>query len=471
LKLETSLTSLPSTDVPRWDLDAEAIVVKIRWFGLLLGFAYANAGHSGPNGLILNAILILGLLYTVADTWFYRRRRVFFGDFPLVVSAMEALFIGLLCYFEKDLDSPYRYYYLLSLVCCALRHHVRVTIATFVLHSVSYGLVYMFVPTKEGAAFSFMMMVVILGWATWASSSLGQLMKRVGERLSTLNVTLREHQALLETRIEERTRELQETQAQLMHQDKMAGFGLLAAGIAHEVGNPLTSISTIVQVLERRNPDDYTREKLALVGGQLARIQGIVRELTTFSRPASQERSRFSIHEIVEEALNIAKYYKGTKTRTIRMDVPKDLPVLFGVRDQLVQVVFNLVLNAIDATAKGGLIEVVARHANDEIEVAVRDDGMGIDPAHFDRIFRPYFTTKKQGTGLGLFVTRRIVEEYGGTVEFESILGSGTTFRVRLLSPEVSVDAGMPVDFPTMRADALIASAGGLPKVGENLAD
>ena len=111
-----------------------------------------------------------------------------------------------------------------------------------------------------------LLMVVILGWATWASSSLGDLLKRVGDRMTALNAALREHQAQLETRIDDRTRELQDTQAQLMHQDKMAGFGLLAAGIAHEVGNPLMSISAIVQVLERKNPDDYTRDKLALVG-------------------------------------------------------------------------------------------------------------------------------------------------------------------------------------------------------------
>lgn len=429
------MTALPPSDVPRWDLDAEAIVVKIRWFGLLLGFAYASLGQAEADRRTLCAVLLLGLGYTLLDTWFYRRRRVFLGDLPLAVSGMEALFIGLLCRFEKDLDSPFRYYYLLSLLCCALRHSRRVTVATFLVHSVSYGAVYLSVGHGPGAAFSLLMMVVILGWVTWASTSLGELLKRGRDRLVTLNAALREHQAQLETRIEDRTRELQDTQAQLMHQDKMAGFGLLAAGIAHEVGNPLTSISTIVQVLERRNPDDYTRDKLALVGGQLARIQGIVRELTAFGRPASQERSRFTLHEMVDEALNIAKYYKGTKTRTIRAEVSPDLPVLFGVRDQLVQVVFNLVLNAIDATQKGGLIEVTARRTASGVEVAVRDDGTGIDPAHRARMFRPYFTTKKQGTGLGLFVTRKIVGEYGGSVDFESEPGRGTTFRVRLPVP------------------------------------
>jgi two-component system, NtrC family, sensor kinase len=426
LKLETP------TDSPRWDLDAEAIVVKIRWFGLLLGFAYASLGPDAARRPVLITILLLGLGYTILDTWFYRRRRVFLGDSPLIVSGMEALFIGLLCVFEQDLDSPFRYYYLLSLLCCALRHSQWVTVATFLLHSVSYTVVDLVVPPKEGGAFALLMMVVILGWATWASSSLGQLLKRVGDRMTLLNAALREYQAQLQGRIDERTRELQDTQAQLMHQDKMAGFGLLAAGIAHEVGNPLTSISTIVQVLERRNPDDYTREKLALVGGQLARIQGIVRELTTFSRPANLDRGRFSLHEIVDEALNIAKYYKGTKSRTITGDVPRDLPVLYGVRDQLVQVIFNLVLNAIDATQKGGRIEVTAERTADGVEVCVHDDGTGIDPAHHERVFRPYFTTKKQGTGLGLFVIHKIVGEHGGAVTFESALGKGTTFHVRL---------------------------------------
>ncbi len=414
------------------DLDAEAIVVKIRWFGLLLGFIYATFGPTAADPLTLNGILALGLGYTILDTWFYRNRRVFLGDSPMVVSAMEALFIGLLCLVENNLASPFRFYYLLSLLCCALRYAPRITYATFLLHCLSYGTVFVRVPHQEGAGFSVLMMLVILGWVTWASSELGRLLRQVGERLGALNVALRENQTQLETRIDDRTRELQETQAQLMHQDKMAGFGLLAAGIAHEVGNPLTSISTIVQVLERRNPDDYTREKLALVGGQLARIQGILRELTTFSRPASLERARFQVHEIVDEALGIAKYYRGTKSRTIRAELPNDLPVLHGVRDQLVQVVFNLVLNAIDATAKGGLIEVTARADGAVIELAVRDDGSGIDPAHRDRMFRPYFTTKKQGTGLGLFVTRKIVGEHGGTVEFESTPGAGTVFHVRL---------------------------------------
>jgi signal transduction histidine kinase len=261
---------------------------------------------------------------------------------------------------------------------------------------------------------------------------MADLLKRAGEEMRELNAALREQQAQLETRIDERTRELEESQAQVLHQEKMAAFGLLAAGIAHEVGNPLTSISGVVQMLERRDPDAYTREKLALVTGQLARIQGTLRELVTFSRPASDQRGRVAVREVIGEALAIAKFYKGGKTRDIAVGVPDDLPPLVGVRDQFVQVVFNLVLNAIDATGKGGRIEVAASADGDLVCLSVTDDGTGIDPAHRERLFRPYFTTKRHGTGLGLFVIRRIVEAHGGTVAVESEPGKGATFRVTL---------------------------------------
>src|SRR5205085_4682516 len=126
---------------------------------------------------------------------------------------------------------------------------------------------------------------------TWAADALALLLKRVGDHLSRLNAALQEHQAQLEARIGERTRELQEAQAHMLHQEKMAAFGLLAAGIAHEVGNPLTSISALVQMLQKRECDSYTHEKLTLVSGHLQRIQSTLPELVNFSRPASTQHA------------------------------------------------------------------------------------------------------------------------------------------------------------------------------------
>jgi signal transduction histidine kinase len=287
-------------------------------------------------------------------------------------------------------------------------------------------------PSEGKRLVSFMLTLVMLGWVTWASNAMALLLKRVGEYLSQLNQALRENKTELEARIAERTRELQEAQAHVLHQEKMAAFGLLAAGIAHEVGNPLTSISSMVQILQRREGDPYTLNKLALVSGQLQRIRTTLRELIEFSRPASSERTRVSLGEILDEALNIAKYYKRPRGRISSPSLPPDLPPLFAVRDQLAQVFLNLVLNAIDATDRDGRIDLAVVRRAGGVEVRVRDNGSGISPENAARLFQPYFTTKKHGTGLGLFVTRQLVAEHGGTVTFESRVGEGTTFRVFL---------------------------------------
>jgi signal transduction histidine kinase len=427
-----SMTRFPNFLPPRWGPASQMIVLKIRWFGLILGYAYVNFGSAAPDRGVLNAILGLGAVYTILNTWFSAKGRPFLDARPLAISFLEALFIGLLCYFDNDLSSPFRYYYLLSLICCAMRHSRRVTLATCLVDCLSYGALWFWLDPGPSGRFELLLLPIILIWATWAASALSRLMMEYNQRLEELNDALRDNQHLLEDRIAERTGQLQETQAQLMHQEKMAGFGLLAAGIAHEVGNPLTSISTLVQILERRDCDDYTREKLGLVAGQLSRIQGILRELMNFSRPANMEPTRFTAGDIVDEALNIAKYYRGVKSRVVKSAVPADLPAMVGVRDQITQVVFNLLLNAIDATGKGGVIEVSARESGDQIIIAVRDDGPGIAREQRGRVFQPYFTTKKQGTGLGLFMARRLVAQHGGQIGFESFPGAGATFHFSL---------------------------------------
>ena len=417
----------------RWELAAEAIALKIRWFGLLVGTAYANLNPAAGDGPWQNLLLLVGLAYTLVDTWHHRRGRVFLHGWPLTVSLMEAVFIGLLCHFDAQADSPFRYYFFLSVICCGIRHSPGVTYATCLLDLLSVLALYCAAPSPGRSAFSLLALVVVLAWVAWAASSMSRLLKHFGEHLGRLNEALRENQGQLERRIAERSLELQETQAQVLHQEKMAGFGLLAAGIAHEIGNPLTAISTLLQLLQYAHSDDTTRGKLTLIAGEVTRIQRIVRELVTFSRPTSLARSRCSVEGIVREALDIAKYYKGTKSRTLEAELAEPLPWVRGSRDQLIQVVFNLVLNAIDATAKGGRIVVSARAGEGgRVLLAVRDDGAGIPAAALGKLFQPYFTTKKQGTGLGLFVTRKIVHEHGGTVRCESAPGAGTLFEIDL---------------------------------------
>jgi signal transduction histidine kinase len=289
--------------------------------------------------------------------------------------------------------------------------------------------------------------LTIMVWVTWASSSLAGSLHAAGEALERLNRELALARKDLEQRVEERTDALRASQARVIQQEKMAAFGLLAAGIAHEVGNPLAALSSLVQILTRRRPDPYTAEKLELAARQLQRIERTIRELVDFSRPASTVVTRIRIAEAVDEALGIAKYYQRTKQRSITTCVPAGLPTVMGVRDYLTQVVLNLVLNAIDATDDQGRIHVEVREEDGWLVLTVEDDGRGISIADRCRLFQPFFTTKSHGTGLGLFVSRQILEDFAGTLGFRSEPGHGSTFFVRLpLDP--AQPAGGSADVP-----------------------
>jgi two-component system NtrC family sensor kinase len=347
---------------------------------------------------------------------------------------MESVFITLLCYNDTQLYSPFRWYYLLSIICCAIRYPRMVAWTTCGLHCLSFAALSWILGFDRDGLASVAETVVILGCVAWASSSLASVLGATGARLKGLNEALEEHRAELEERVAERTAALRASQARVIQQEKMAAFGLLAAGIAHEVGNPLAGISSLIQIIRRHDPDRYTDSKLALVESQLARIQRTIRDLIDFSRPASNARCRVRPLEVVDEALSIAKYYQRTKDRAITTDVPADLAPIRGVRDHLTQVVLNLVLNAIDATGRGGRIHLEGREEAGDVVLSVEDDGRGISPDDSSRLFQPYFTTKPSGTGLGLFVSRQIVEEMGGRLTFRSEPGQKTTFLVRLPS-------------------------------------
>jgi signal transduction histidine kinase len=427
-------SSKESTDFD-WQLSVQAITVRIRWFGICVGYGLVNllGGGEASNRGALDAILVLGAAYALLDTLYSVYGKVFLSEWPLFVSLMEATFIGLLCYFDGGVLSAFRFYYFLSLLVCAIRYAPAVTWATLGLHVVSYATISGGLANRTRDEMAALILTpVFMGWVTWASTSLIGLLKWASARLGQLNGELRENQRLLEHRIQDRTRQLQESQAMIVQQEKQAAFGLLAAGIAHEVGNPLAAISSLVQLLNRRNIEPETREKLQLVDDQLRRIQRTLRELVDFSRPVVHERSLCDLHSVLDAALNIAKYYKRRKGKQIVTHYVDGLPPLMIVRDQLVQVFLNLILNAMDATEEGGTIEIRTSVADGELRIDIADDGQGIAPEHRGRVFLPYFTTKETGTGLGLFVCRNIVEQNEGRIELSTTSPDGTTFTVRL---------------------------------------
>jgi signal transduction histidine kinase len=450
-------TQIDTYNTSRFDLAAEAIELRIRWFGVIVGFALVNlvgddltSGESQRNVPLLNAILGIGVIYVAIDTVWSARGRVFLSGWPLGVSFLEAIFIGVLCYYDRGQDSAFRFYYYLSLVACATRYSQTVTHTTFLLHAVSYSTLLFAQPTAT--VLPWIITVVSMGWVTWASTHLTSLLRLAGEQLQQANEQL-------EQRIVERTGELRESQAMLVQHEKQAAFGLLAAGIAHEVGNPLAAISSLVQLLRRKKETDTeTQERYQLIGDQLRRIQGTLRELVDFSRPANTDPTLCDVHGIVEEALSIAKYYKRRKGKRIITRYARGLPTLRLVHDQFVQVFLNLILNAMDATPEGGTIEISTSLESGWIRIAIRDTGHGIKDEDRVALFEPYFTTKDTGTGLGLFVCRHVLERTSaGRIELTDSSPSGTTFSVLVTSDNLSNRSD--ISAPTAPADHVLSVA------------
>jgi signal transduction histidine kinase len=427
-----------NVDATRFELAAEAITLRIRWFGVAAGFLLVNLRETETvrDVTLLNMILVLGVVYVAVDTVLSLRGKVFLSDWPLAVSLLEAVFIGLLCYFDEGQVSAFRFYYFLSLVVCAMRYAAAITYATVLFHALSYSMLLLVLPTST--SLPWIIMVVSMGWVTWASTRMAGLIQVARNRLAEVNEQL-------EHRIEDRTRELHESQAMLVQHEKQAAFGLLAAGIAHEVGNPLAAISSLVQLLRRRSTDEDTQERYSLIGDQLRRIQGTLRELVDFSRPATTQESQCNVHEIVEEALSIAKYYKRRKGKRIRTRYAPELPTIRAVHDELVQVFLNLILNAMDATLEGGTIEIMTCLETGRIRITFRDTGHGIAEENVDQLFQPYFTTKTTGTGLGLFVCRQVLERSSGTIELTSTGSDGTAFSVLIGDESIADHADVPV--------------------------
>lgn len=416
----------------QWELATESIVVKIRWFGVAMGYVLVQTRTGLHNPSAVRAFLALGAGYAALDTAFNRLGEVIFERWPLVVSFMESVFIALLCYHDTGLDSPFRWYYLLSLICCAIRFRPVTAWVTFGMHCLSFLALGLVLGSSFGTGSGWPLTIVLMAWVTWACVALASLLKATGRRLEQLNADLQSHRDELERRVAERTDALRASQARLIQQEKMAAFGLLAAGIAHEVGNPLAAVSSLVQMLQRRNPDPYAADKLDQASKQILRIHRTVRELIEYSRPSSTAVSLVRPAEVVDDAFGIAKYYPRTKQRLITSRVSADVPAVRGVRDHITQVVLNLVLNAVDATETGGRVAVEAVVHDGRLDLSVEDDGRGINLADRCRLFQPFFTTKPHGTGLGLFVSRQVVDEMGGRLTYRTEPGQGSTFTVSL---------------------------------------
>jgi signal transduction histidine kinase len=232
-------------------------------------------------------------------------------------------------------------------------------------------------------------------------------------------------------------KELTEAQQQLIQSEKLASVGQLAAGVAHEVNNPLGTILLYSHMLlEKLGNKDARREELEIIAKEATRCRDIVRGLLDFARQRKLQMENIDLNKILNEVLSLASKQPSFQKVEISKALDPSLPRVSGDPVQLKEVFLNIVSNAGEAMPRGGRVAVSSKFNNGggNIEVAIHDTGHGVSPENLNKIFMPFFTTKQigQGTGLGLAIAYGIVKMHRGSIDVESKQGEGTTFVVKL---------------------------------------
>ncbi len=224
-------------------------------------------------------------------------------------------------------------------------------------------------------------------------------------------------------------------QKMMMQQQKLASVGQLAAGVAHEINNPLTTILTTTMLIqEEMDPADPNYQELQTITNETLRCRRIVTSLLDFARQTKPTMKEQNINSIVRESIALTKKQGAFKDVTLEESLPASIPTINLDKDQIQQSLINLALNAIEATDPGGKVTFAISFISKDkmLEIAISDTGKGIPEEDLDHIFDPFFTSKESGTGLGLAITHGIIQQHGGTIEVKSKLGHGTTFTIRL---------------------------------------
>jgi PAS domain S-box-containing protein len=252
--------------------------------------------------------------------------------------------------------------------------------------------------------------------------------------------SLRDYNLRLEVAVEERTHQLQDTQEQLVRQEKLAVLGQLAGGVGHELRNPLSVINNSVYYLKLVQPDaeEKVRQHLAMIEQEVHTAEKIISDLLDFARIKSVDREPTSVPELVQ---NVLTRYPVSASIQVTVDLPPHLPQVFADPRQVEQVLGNLVVNACQAMVstssttgvpKGSRLTLTATRKEKMVAIAVQDTGVGIPPENMAKLFEPLFTTKAKGIGLGLAVSRKLAEANEGRIEVESEPGKGSTFTLYL---------------------------------------
>ncbi|HXH98494.1 MAG TPA: ATP-binding protein, partial [Gaiellaceae bacterium] len=237
------------------------------------------------------------------------------------------------------------------------------------------------------------------------------------------------------------SRELRRSETALERANRLSSIGTLAAGIAHEIRNPLTAVKTFLDLLPQRLDDrEFVTSFRELSLQEIRRVTNLITDLLAFGKSTSAERRPVDLAQVLEQVVRLLESTARKRQVALELRVGRAVPPALADADQIKQIVLNLALNAIEASPADREVTLTLRAgAYDTVVLEVRDRGAGIPHDQLESIFHPFFTTKEQGTGLGLSLVHQMVVEHGGEITVESEVGRGAVFRVTLPVAEVAL--------------------------------
>jgi signal transduction histidine kinase len=236
----------------------------------------------------------------------------------------------------------------------------------------------------------------------------------------------------MSVKLKELMNTIKSAQENLIRTEKLYAVGEFSAGVAHEIKNPLTSIKMLLQVMEQKN-QALTSKDMKVVVDEINRIDRIVMKFLAFARPAKAEKTELNINDVLEEVITITNPQMERSSINLVNNFSSDLPIIRGNNDTLKQAFLNIVLNAVQAMYDGGgTLSIETSAKNGGLSVITRDTGAGISGEDMKKIFNPFFTTKRDGTGMGLALTYNIIQDHSGKIDIDSTPGTGTTVTVEL---------------------------------------